>query len=402
MANISTMSIKTAALNPYEFRAAEYKPKQYDPTVLERTLSRIEARQLQAVEKKGAVDDVLSVIEKDLYGKNKEQNQWWSDYKADIKKQIQHQIDIGEYGQAIRKAVSLAHSINTDSAVQGRLKASKEYNDLVETQRNRIGAKVNGIDQATFDWWQANNQYEYNKSYDNQGREVQGNLTNIAIPVSSLNIPQLFVMAAGLKEEEVNSFTKNISNSTMAEDNSVTGGHENKTDAYHRKQEKDIRSNIQELLANPDIQAQLRQQFSVDMYQLDKLQEKYNEEIDAGDINATNTLQQIEQYKKALYRNNQPITDYNQWLETSITTNPLAKSLSYNRTSTIRDNYSMNKNDKTKSRNNKGGGNWDKIKTTYWWDQTGAPIELQNNNLPDENKVNNSTEGITNTIGDAY
>lgn len=365
MPDIPSLSLKGFDFRPYEFKATQYTPLEYDSLPFERSLVNIETRQNEAVKEQGAVNDALAPIGAIVGGQNKEQDKWWYDYQKGIQDEIQHQLDFGDYGAARRVAIQRAHSILTDPVVRSRMSASNEYKQRVESERKRIGV-AGGISQEAFNWWKENNKYEYNPVYDDNGNEIGGSHKELSDLQASLHVEDLFAEAEKLVAEEANQ-------TTTVNDNGQSGS------SYRRKTEKDIRSALNELLSKSEIQSRLHQQFEVDKYTLKQLETKYNNEISAGDEeNAKNTSQQIEQYKKFLYRNGQPITDYNTWFENHITKSVYGKTLSYNRTTDVINNStdtpSSPKHNNTFipgsgntdiTTNNKGPGNPVKQKVDY-------------------------------------
>ena len=168
---IPNMSLKQATFNQGSFTPVTYTPQTADMNILANSLSKMEARQEKAAERQGAVDSALAKVEAQIHN-DKDTQQWFSNYKDNIQKQIQSQIDVGDYGNAIRVATKLADKVMLDPAVQGRLKAEEKYQQEVKTQQAR--RDKGEISQNTYDWWLSNNSYKYEDIYDNNGNIIGG------------------------------------------------------------------------------------------------------------------------------------------------------------------------------------------------------------------------------------
>lgn len=167
MANeIPQMSLKQATLNQGSFTPIVYTPQVEDMTILQKSLAQREARQESASEKQTAVDVALAQVEDKL---NPNEKEWFANYKGDIQQQIQEQIDLGDYGSAIRTANRMAGKAASDSQILDRIKANEVY----QQAKKEVIAR-NDISQDTKDWWLDTHQYSYTDKYDADGNVIGG------------------------------------------------------------------------------------------------------------------------------------------------------------------------------------------------------------------------------------
>ena len=325
-------------LQSVQFTAPTIAPVQYQyrPTslsILQRSLEQREARMKESAEAKANMDAALGQLETQLHN-DPETNQWFSDYKADIQKQIQDEVEVGNYGSAIRTAKRLAGETAKDSGLIGRITANSEYEKFVESQRQRVGKD---IDNATFNWWLANNPYKYNPAFDTSGNEVRGKLETLKAAENTISFEQLWVTAAKMVEEEANSTSTGggYGNKPLTENETEQGvapSHKgSNADAYHRKTSERIQEVYNELISSPAVQAQLHQAYEVAKWNYEELDKKL-EDLNLTNQEAADIAKQLQDYKPLLNRNGSRITTYEEWFEKNNNQSPYARSLAYNRT----------------------------------------------------------------------
>lgn len=336
-------SIKTIPFQPNVYNPIGYTPQTEDLSITERSLARIEARQEKAAEKRSAIKSAFGELKAKLHNDD-ETNKWIQDYEDEVTKKIDAQIQAGNFGEAARLSIDLAGDMSTNNGLLGRIAANAKYEDILTTQKQRLAKGE--IDQSTFDWWNANNPYKYNESFDADGNELRGTLEDVSAPVDTLNIEKLWLMAAQMVEEDAGGSsgtkaygvngeltTQEMQNGTAPQ--LLKSGSSN----WHIKREDAIRANMQALLEKPEVQRQLRQQFEVDTYEFKKLENKLQELTKNGatEQEIADAKKALDSYKPMMMKNGAPISSYEQWYDRTITNSPYGKNLSYNRTVTSSD-----------------------------------------------------------------
>lgn len=185
MANeIPVMSLKQATLNQGSFSPIIYQPQVEDLNILQRSLAQREAREEKAAEQQTAIDNALGQIEDKL---NPTEKEWFTNYKNDIKYQIQEQINAGNYGDAIRVATKLAGNVVSDSKILDRVKAQEIYKNAIDKVKSRTD-----ISKDTKEWWIANHQYRYNDLTDANGNIIGGDYDQFDdAPASAIDLTDL-------------------------------------------------------------------------------------------------------------------------------------------------------------------------------------------------------------------
>lgn len=400
---IPNMSLKQATFNQGSFTPVVYTPQKADMNILANSLAKLEERQEKAVEKQGAVDVALANIETKLHN-DKDTQQWFSNYKDDIQKQIQSQVDTGDYGNAIRVATKLASKVLLDPAVQGRVKAEEKYQQEIKTQQAR--RDKGEISQNTYDWWLSNNPYKYKDTYDDNGNIIGGtDYTAEFRPVADINWAAQAQAAFKMLTPAKKSTSRYDSSSNS---NNITGqGSSTSTDsthAYEMIKKEDIVKNIENLLsATPDGYRQAEQSYDVAIYTLSKMEEQYKKLIDkdANSNEAKLLGQKLEQRHKLMYRNGSPI-DYKEYYARMITDNMYADGLAYDwRTDKTGESHSTST---SQGSGNNGGSNVKQsatyfpgaifdYNTGYW---RGPNVQQQVDTNSSQEAINNSQNNITN------
>lgn len=235
--------------------------------------SRIQAKK-EASQQATAIDAALGAIEKGLHNDDKT-NQWFSDYKQNVKNQITESIDIGNYNQAINTAIRLAGSMETDSALIGRLEANKNYKDwLDKLSKLRLNKDIS---KDTEEYFIEHNQFNYEDRFDSNGNVIKGNTyENLDIPVKDINIDDYIFKAFKLmtpKKPEATNYT------LVNKDG--TGISESEEVIY----ESDIIRNLNEIFRlEPDMEASLWQRYLVESNKYKKLIQQAKENPNDKDI----------------------------------------------------------------------------------------------------------------------
>lgn len=175
--------------NPTGFVPIEYKPVEEDYNILVKSFAQQEARQAAAAEKSSAIDIALGKIETELHN-DPETQEWFNNYKNNIRQQIANATEVGDYAEAVNVATRLAGKVSSDSAILGRVKANQEYQTRVdETHKRAVAGKISA---DTERWWLANNQFKYKDVTDDNGNIIGGtSYSTLQTPVDDINIAEL-------------------------------------------------------------------------------------------------------------------------------------------------------------------------------------------------------------------
>lgn len=322
------MSIAQMQYNPATFQGVSFTPQAPDINILARSLAQAEERHNTAIEKKSEVDKTLAGLEAKLHN-DKETQQWFANYKDNIERQIQDEVNNGNYGSAIRVATGLAGSIPKDPAIQGRIRAEESYQQEVKTQQERRDRKE--ISQNTYDWWLASNPYKYQDNYDSEGNIIGGTeYIAESRPVADINwaaqAQAAFQMITPYKK------TKAKRPSTLGDVTNVKSstlkGYSNEEQSIS---EQDILDNIETLLSSTsDGYRQAEQAYDVATFELNKMLKQY-EELIAKNPNSDEAIelgQKLETRRKLMYKNGSPI-DYKEYYARMVTNNLYANKLAY-------------------------------------------------------------------------
>lgn len=337
MAEIPTMSLKTMQFTPAGFTPLQYNFTPADMTTLERAMSQREARMNQAYQTKGSIDTALGQIEKAL---NPAESKWFADYKNNINNQINQLMDAGDYGDAYRKAVSLAGDVAKDDALIGRINAQEEYKKKITEAENR---KNNGtVTKEAFNWWLAHNQYKYEPGEIHDGKELVGKLADLTPLYDKIDFDKEAVLAAQMVEEEAGSSTTGNTWSKGNSDGSGSGGSTKDSVEYHRKKQERIVEVLKARLSSQEKKNQLQQEYDVTDWFIKQEEDRLNAEINNPNTSSEDKVklkQQIKEQKASFYRNASKIT-YDDWLKEKIDESVFAKNLSYDRQSTVHETSS--------------------------------------------------------------
>lgn len=325
MAEIPTMSLKTAQFTPSKITFTPYQETNPDMAILERSLERIEARKNEAVKSQSAIDSALGELQSKL---NPAEDEWFENYKKDIKAQIQTSIDSGDYGNAIRTATKLAGDINNDVRIIGRVKAQEDYKKELQLQEER---KNKGeISKATYDWWLSKNKYKYEDKKDSKGNVIgRGTYEPDFRPVNDINYASHALAAFKMLTPDKNITGRAGSKQNVnADDGTATSKGHSSLQQYEKITEKDILNNIEYLLsAIPDGYKQVEQSYEVYKYELDKMEKELNN-LDSNSDDYRNLKEKINKRTRLITKNGSAIS-YEEYYARMITDSLYAEGLAY-------------------------------------------------------------------------
>lgn len=335
MLDIPRLNLQSVQFVEPNITSTAYQFKPSDVSILERSLAQREPRMKDATQMQSNMYTALGKLETILHN-DSETNQWFANYKANIEKQIQDEIDAGNYGSVARTATRLAGETAQNSGIIGRVQANIDYEKAIEAQRQRLAKGE--IDNRIFNWWLEKNPYKYNAAFDSSGNEVRGKLADIKAPEAKLNFEKLWLMAAQMVEEEAednqegNTFTNKPLSFLEEQAGNPSSTSDSTRNTYHKKTTERIQKVYNNLLNNSTIRAQLMQEFEVAKWDYKKLNEQLlDPNITAEDKDTINTA--IKEYTPMLNRNGSPIKTYKEWLDKNNNQSPYARSLAYNRKS---------------------------------------------------------------------
>jgi len=344
------MSLKQATPLQSSFTPFQFTPKPLDTTSLERSLDKIEAREKEAITTKSKIDASLGEIQSKL---NNKELKWFTNYKDNIKKQIQEQIDAGNYSTAILTGTQLAGNIMNDAKIIGREQANANYQKKLEEIQND-----KSLSSLTRERWAAQNPYKYNDVYDDSGNVIGGSEWKPAwTPVNEQKIAQLQALAAQLTAARGNSsqtsqggasLLDKYGNDTTNLTNAIgmkTSWSKGSSTSIESKTYKRLKETFNNLMNDPEVISGLNQQFDSFLWAMNDRQVK------AKDMSFSKEQRDAYQAEANMYK--QRLTDENgytyneadikKWINDKVV--PGLESLSYTRVSTGSSNsYSYDPN----------------------------------------------------------
>lgn len=347
MPDISKMSLKTPQFNPVGFTPSQYEYQAADMGILERSLAQKEARMKEAAQNKSAIDRTLGELETKL---NPSEAEWFEGYKNDIRNQIQSSIDSGDYGAAVRNATLLAGSVIQDPRILGRIRSQEAYEKELQTQQARRDRGE--ISPITFDWWASHNKYSYTDNIDESGNYIEGSPWKAeSTPVKDLRWDEAAQLAYKLITPKKGASTRGGGHSTTNADGTGDGDKWSKSNSTEEITVEDILKNIDALLGSTtDGYRQAEQAYDVAMFDLKRLQDRYNNLAD-DDPNKAVIGEQLDARKKFMYENQAPIS-YKKYYAKMVTDNRFAHTLAYKWATSGNESFKSNDYQSTGS----GGG----------------------------------------------
>ena len=279
---------QTVGWTPAVFQGEEWSPTPFDYSIMERSLARQEERQNKATQQATAVDAALADIEKNLHNDPKT-NQWWADYKSEVKQKIQDYANVGDWHGALNMATQMAGEVATDSAVIGRLEANKNYKAWTDELQKRVDAGK--ISKDTRDYFLENNKFNYEDKFDSDGNIVRGDTyENLDRPVDDIDIDEFILTAFKYvtpKQDAGGDYTKTLADGS-SEGKKVTAVYE-----------KDILANLNDIFVmRPGIRAAFEQRYRVEKDKYDKLEKAVLANPEDKDLQAQFVAQKNIMHKK--------------------------------------------------------------------------------------------------------
>lgn len=338
---IPTISLKQTQFNPIEFKPLGYEPKVADVSILANSLANIENRMNKATETQSAIDAALGKIETQLH-QDEETALWFQDKKNKIKETIQDQINIGNYGAAIRVGTKLAGEIASDTELAARIKSNEQYKKIVDDVEKRV--EEGQVTRQDADWFLANNKYKHENITDGQGNVIGGKEIKLKPLYNSLNVAELFLLA----DKFTVPFKTSTGSTTINSDGTYSGT------GYSRERktkEQLAKAVLQELTNTTDGINRLRQTFESFKYKLKQLEERKQT---ANNEEKANIDKEISYIKPLITRNDSEDPDLEHFVEQMLVNNGYMDTLSYDYIQTDSKTSNYNKIDNSDTSSNDG------------------------------------------------
>lgn len=326
-------NLATAQFTPVVFEGATYKPEQEDMSLLANSLAKLEERERTANEKLSAMDVAFGDIRSKLH-QDKDTLQWFNDFSNKYKDQVASYARLGDYGNAINAAVRLGGEAANDAELIGRLKTSKQYEDLDAAQRARINK---GITPDTYNWWKKTHKYNHVNIYDDYGNVVGAEEIDTPVPYDDVDFTKLAETAYKLITPDK---VAKGSNTSVSSSHSVdgTGSSYSTASGSSRRVEKvrkeDILARMDELLpALPGGFSSVEQAFDVYVDKLKEMKESLKH-MTPGTDEYKQQQQKIEKRELLMSNNGATITDYKEFCARMVTNELFARGLAYDWRST--------------------------------------------------------------------
>ena len=352
---IPTISLKQLGLPQNTFTAQVYTPQTVDMSLLANSLAQKEARMEKAAAKEAAFNETASKLETLV---NPNEKQWVYDYLKKQSEAFKNAIEIGDYGAAMRNATIAGSNLLKNPEAIGRIQAQDQFKKEQDRQQARVTS--GDIKQSTYEWWLKNNPYKYEDVTDSNGNIIGGTeYISKNVPVKDIDFAAqalaAFKLLTPYKKTNITGSEKSGSDYNDTETTSWSRSSKN-SNSTERVTKDQILNVMGELVkSNPDGYRAVEQAFDVAMYDLNKLQDKYNNlyKLNPDSDDTKNIKEQLDERKRLLYNNGSPIT-YKEYYARMVTNELYAKGLAYDWKTT--EHITGNSNGKGPRTSGTGGG----------------------------------------------
>ncbi|AXF52165.1 MAG: hypothetical protein [crAssphage sp. isolate ctcc615] len=328
MADIPTMSLKTAPIQYAAFTPTQYTAQTADPTLLARSLQLQEAREKEANQNMDIIDTALGEIRNRL---NVAEHDWLSDKANNIRKKIDDQIALGNYQSAIRIAQQEARDLKRDEDLQNKVTVNRLY------QQERQKVQSMNIDTLTKRRWDALNKYSYNGTADWKADWT---------PVADINLSNLQNLAAQMTAADAKSksWQKSGSNEILIDENgkettdlTKAVGIQQKTstgrggsNSFNMKTKEDMESTLRALLEDSNVNLSLAQKYDTTYWGYEDALTR-SEDISLSETERRQAALDANRLKKQITdKNGIIIKDYDDWVNKKVIT--MFENMEYNHT----------------------------------------------------------------------
>ena len=183
---IPNVSLAAGGFTPAAFTPFVYAPKEFDVTPLQKSLATLDERKERTDQQRAAIMSALGNLKL-----GPEEDKWKADYANRISKRIDAAAQFGDYSAALEEATRMAGEVLSSPEVTSRVRYHEAREKWLTDLENR--AARGEIDSDTLARSKAQNTYDYQDKYDDNGRIVGGNDWVATFePVKDLNLDQVF------------------------------------------------------------------------------------------------------------------------------------------------------------------------------------------------------------------
>ena len=302
--------------NPYVFQGTTIAPKLGDVNLLAQSIKDREQRQAAAIAQKATLNKEQGEIRKQFY--NNPEMQGWLDEKFNqMNAEVDGLLQAGEFGEAMRRSVTLGAEFAQDRERYQREAATTEYKEKLKEVDDLVKSKR--ISEDTRQWWLKNNQFKYENIYDKDGNLVGGtSYSDMEVPVDDIDISDFTFKAFKLVTEN-RPYSAGSSNYRVTNQDGT--GFQN-TRQYISK--KEILENLDEILnLTPAARQAVWQRYQVELEKYKELEEQYKANPQNVDL-ATRYMAQ-----KKILGKGQGVANFEDYIANTIGTNAVANNLAY-------------------------------------------------------------------------
>ena len=196
MANIPTISLKTAPLQYTAFTPEEFVAQTSDPTLLSQAAKDQEQREREANAYFAAINETL---DKKTAGLNTADYGWMAELANNTRRDVEKQLELGNWQSALRLARKAANDLSKNTQLTYRIKANEKYTE----ERNKI--QSGPYSDLTKRRWDDLNRYKFNGTAD---------WTPEFLPVNDVSVADIWAMAVNkARTNSTSSSSKRTSNS---------------------------------------------------------------------------------------------------------------------------------------------------------------------------------------------
>lgn len=259
-----------------------------------KSLDKIDERAKQALVQRTQIAVALGQL-----NLNSADEEFRANYIRDIQQQLDEAAIGGDYSQTLQQATLLAGKVASDPAIIGRVKANAAYEEFKKNTQNR-----NDITQDVKDYALANNPYNYEDKYDEQGHLIGGSTWEPSkTPVSTVDLSNLMTKAkqwvAVHKGGGVNDikFVDADGNLTSDPNQNFYGLAYKKSGSWEYVSEKDLNDALKSAIdTTPGARASLQQDYDVALWKYNKMTPEEKKKNIDSDITENGLLLNPEEY----------------------------------------------------------------------------------------------------------
>lgn len=326
-------SLKQYNFTPATMTFGQYTPIKPNTSILFNAIDKQVAAEEKKTASRAALDNTLSVIEKNL---DASEIDWFNEYKDNLDRQIKEQSDAGNTMLAANKAIQLAGSVLSDSEVINRQKANEKHKEFIKS----IDARSD-LEDLTKERFKELNQYYYDGSADWKAKMT---------PTKDYSLSTLQLLAAQMTAEEAGGHSSSGTNDILldAEGNKtkdytdVLGGGRvlgtssgGSSRQFKSKTSAAMETTFKKLMDDGAVRGALLQRFQNELWAYKNRLEKANDPTLTPE-EKQNLLNQAIQHKANISDENGIFIDddkgFEQWVKTKAI--PMFKQMEYNNITT--------------------------------------------------------------------